>query len=327
MRSAPLVAVGVLALSPFLLGAAPDDAGVKLDWPVACRVGVDCQIQNYVDHDPSPAVKDQACGTRTYDGHDGIDIRLPSTAAMRRGVDVLAAANGRVQGVRDGVADVSVDIAGPQSVAGRECGNGVIVEHAGGFVTQYCHLARGSIRVKAGDAVTAGQPVGHVGMSGLSDFPHLHIGVRKDTKAVDPFAYGAPANACGGGGRSLWRTTAPYEPRVVLNAAFATQTLTLASAEEGPPGPPVGGGPLLIAYVRALGLKGGDVQALTLTGPDGKVIGRADGQVVPRDQPLRLLFVGGRRPPQGWAKGRYTARYTVSVGGKTVLTRAFVATL
>ncbi len=327
MRPTPLLALGAGALAPLLLGAAPGPAEIRLDWPVACRAGADCQIQNYVDHDPSPEAKDQTCGSRTYDGHKGVDIRLTSTGAMRRGVDVLAAADGRVQGGRDGMADVSVDLGGPQSVAARECGNGVVVEHAGGFVTQYCHMAQGSVRVKAGDAVKAGQPLGKVGMSGLSDFPHLHLSVRKDGKPVDPFAYGAALETCGAPGRSLWRTTVPYEPRVVLNAAFAGEALTLATAELGPPAPPAGGGPILIAYVRALGLKGGDMQSLVLRGPDGSVVARNEAQPVPRDQPLRLLFAGARRPAQGWAKGRYTARYTVSAGGRTVLTREFGLTL
>lgn len=325
MRPVPLARLAAAAAVPLLLGAAPPPGEIRLDWPVACRAGTDCQIQNYVDHDPSPAAKDQTCGTRTYDGHDGVDIRLASTGAMRRGVDVVAAADGRVQGVRDGVADVSVDIAGPQSVEGRECGNGVVLSHSGGFATQYCHLARGSVRVKAGDAVKAGTVLGRVGMSGLSDFPHLHLSVRKDDRPVDPFAYGAPAGSCGGG-RSLWRAAVPYEARVVLNAAFAAEPLTLASAEDGPPAPPAGGGPVLIAYVRVIGLKGGDRQALVLRGPDGTVIRRNEAEV-PRDQPLRLLFTGARRPEQGWAKGRYTARYTVSAGGRTVLSRDFALTL
>ncbi len=312
-------AVGLLAAAP----AAP--APPALAWPVACRLGVDCQIQNYVDRDPSPAVVDYQCGARSYEGHDGVDIRLPGTAAMRRGVDVLAAADGRVQGIRDGMADVSVDAGGPASVRDKECGNGVIVTHAGGLVTQYCHLAQGSVKVKAGDVVKTGDALGRVGMSGLSDFPHLHLGVRLNEKAVDPFSYGAAPGQCRAG-RSLWRETPAYQARAVLNAGFSSQTLTLESAEAGPE-PARADGAVLIAYVRLLGIKQGDVQTLEVRGPGGTMVARNQAAAATRDQPLRLLFTGARKPAAGWPKGRYTARYTVSASGKTVLTRDFALSL
>ena len=35
----------------------------------------------------------------------------------------------------------------------------VVIDHGGGWETQSCHLARGSIRVKVGQAVAAGQPI------------------------------------------------------------------------------------------------------------------------------------------------------------------------
>jgi hypothetical protein len=42
----------------------------------ACELGKICFVQNYVDVDPGPAALDFTCGSATYDGHKGIDIRL-----------------------------------------------------------------------------------------------------------------------------------------------------------------------------------------------------------------------------------------------------------
>lgn len=53
-------------------------------------------------------------------------------------------------------------------------GNHVVIRHADGLFSILGHLKQGSVTVKAGDAVTAGQTVAAVGNSGTSMFPHLH---------------------------------------------------------------------------------------------------------------------------------------------------------
>jgi murein DD-endopeptidase MepM/ murein hydrolase activator NlpD len=122
---------------------------------------------------------------------------------QREGVEVQASAPGRVIGVRDGVDDISVRTIGKAAVVGQECGNGAVIEHGNGWSTQYCHMAKGSLRIKQGDLVDLGQPLGLVGLSGDTEFPHLHFTVRHQGRIVDPFAHAAPPNSCGGG-RSRW---------------------------------------------------------------------------------------------------------------------------
>jgi len=53
-------------------------------------------------------------------------------------------------------------------------GNYLLIEGAEG-VTFYAHLRRGSLRVRAGDRVSPGDPLGAVGHSGRSTMPHLHF--------------------------------------------------------------------------------------------------------------------------------------------------------
>jgi len=195
-----------LALISLCLVAAIDagaEEAISLALPVKCQPGLTCFFQNYVDHDASDKVRDYSCGGRSYNGHDGTDIRIRNLEVQRQGVEVLAAAPGRVIGGRNDMEDISVKTAGKAAIAGKECGNGVMLEHEGGWRTQYCHMAKGSVRVKAGDQVTTGQPIGLVGLSGDTEFYHLHFTVRRHGKIVDPFAYGAPENSCGGG-QPLW---------------------------------------------------------------------------------------------------------------------------
>jgi murein DD-endopeptidase MepM/ murein hydrolase activator NlpD len=96
--------------------------------------------------------------------HQGLDLHA------RQGDPVASAAPG------------TVSHAGPAGTYG----NLVIVKHEGGYSTRYAHLS--TVGVAVGDKVTAGQRVGEVGSTGLSDGPHLHFEVRKGDQAIDPTA-------------------------------------------------------------------------------------------------------------------------------------------
>jgi len=309
-----------------LLAPADAPANPVLAQPIACVIGKDCEIQNYVDRDPGPGAVDYRCGSRTYDAHTGVDFRIRDMAAQRAGVAVLAAADGKVLRVRDGVADVSVKQTGPGAVKGQECGNGLVVEHVSGLSTQYCHMAKGSIMVKPGAMVKTGDKLGLVGLSGNTEYPHLHLTVRHGATVVDPFApdAGAGAGHCGAG-PDLWRSDAhaafAYRAGAVLNAGFAAGPIDMATVEAGDIPSPNASASALIAYVRAIGLKAGDQQSLTITAPDGKILAQGGGDPLPRDQAQRLLYVGKPRSALGWPKGRYVATYRVLRAGKVALER------
>lgn len=72
----------------------------------------------------------------------------------------------------------------------------MVLVHPGGWETQYCHMAMGSIGVLADEPVRAGQSLGRVGLSGNTQFPHLHFAVREGARKVDPFRPFAPADSC-----------------------------------------------------------------------------------------------------------------------------------
>ena len=118
---------------------------IQLGMPIACEVGRTCYIQHYVDIDPSASAKDYKCGTLTYDKHNGTDFRVPSLEAQQAGVEVLASASGRVLRTRDGAQDGGFRRSEREAVRDVECGNGVVIEHAEGWETQYCHMANGSL--------------------------------------------------------------------------------------------------------------------------------------------------------------------------------------
>ena len=98
----------ILAFGLFLLAGSHAADPFTLALPINCEVGSTCFIQNYVDQDSSEKVSDFQCGSRTYNGHDGTDIRLPDTDIQKNGVSVLAAAAGRIMHVRGGMDDVGI---------------------------------------------------------------------------------------------------------------------------------------------------------------------------------------------------------------------------
>ena len=329
MRS--LSALPLLPLLVLLSAAAPGPPRLAL--PLACKPGVDCQVQNHVDRDPGPGARDFRCGGQTYEAHSGTDIRLTDHAARLRGVDVLAAAPGRVVRLRDGEPDISVKDPAAPPVAGRECGNAVVIDHGGGWETQSCHLAQGSIRVKVGQEVAAGQPIARVGLSGNTEYPHLHLTVRQGARTVDPFQPdGGAACAAQAEGAGLWTPAAAaalaYRPGgAVLNAGFAGSAVDNAQVEAGTVPRPSPFAPALVAYVRATNLQAGDRPVLTLTGPTGIVITRSEGAPLDRNKAQWLIYTGSRTPPGGWVDGRYQADYSVIRDGRTVLHRSFDVTL
>ncbi len=87
------------------------------------------------------------------------------------GTVVCAAREGRVVGVRD-----DSTFSGPNPKF-KPLGNYVIIKHADGTFADYHHLQSGGAKVKIGDQVKVGQPIGLSGNTGYSTKPHLHFAV------------------------------------------------------------------------------------------------------------------------------------------------------
>lgn len=65
-------------------------------------------------------------------------------------------------------------------------GNLVRLRHSDGYVTEYMHLHKFAAGLAAGNRIDKGQTIGYVGTTGRSTGPHLHFGVKKNGKYLDP---------------------------------------------------------------------------------------------------------------------------------------------
>jgi len=96
--------------------------------------------------------------------HLGVDY------AASTGTPVWAGADGRVR------------------FAGRNGPNGnlVTIRHSGGFESQYAHLHRIKGGIRPGTFVKQRELIGFVGSTGRSTGPHLHFGLKKYNRHIDP---------------------------------------------------------------------------------------------------------------------------------------------
>ncbi|WP_264210507.1 M23 family metallopeptidase [Leisingera thetidis] len=299
--------------------AAPAAAGdFLLQFPLDCTLGEDCHIQQYTDHDPGPGAADFTCGSLSYEGHKGTDIALPYLSGMQAGVTVRAAADGVVLGTRDSMADEYATDGNAARIAGKECGNGVVLRHGGGWETQYCHMKQGSIRVESGMKVKAGDPLGQVGLSGNTQFPHLHLSVRKDGEVADPFAPDARGSCGPDTGRTLWAEPPPYQPGGVLGAGFSTAVPDYGAIKNGTAdeAPLAADAPAFVFWAYAFGGRAGDSLELTVAGPEGELVSQRE--TLTKNQ-AQFFRAAGRRLRGGhWPAGTYTGRARLLRNGDEV---------
>lgn len=101
---------------------------------------------------------------KRYRAHLGIDY------AARSGTPIKAAGNGKVTHV------------GTKGGYGKT----VIIKHQDGYKTLYAHMRAYRKGIRSGKWVKKGQVIGYVGSTGISTGPHLHFGLYKNNRAINP---------------------------------------------------------------------------------------------------------------------------------------------
>ncbi len=104
---------------------------------------------------------------KRYRAHLGIDY------ANRTGTPIRATARGKIihRGWKGGY------------------GKCIIIQHNNGIRSLYAHMSRFRKGLKIGSKVTQGRVIGYIGTTGRSTGPHLHFGMYKKGKPVNPARY------------------------------------------------------------------------------------------------------------------------------------------
>lgn len=101
-------------------------------------------------------------GKKSSEFHSGVDL------SAKAGTPIYAMLPGEV-------ANIGYDY---------HSGNYIKLRH-GNFTVSYCHLIR-KPAIPIGSKVFPGQPVAHVGSTGRSTGPHLHITLKRNGRVIDP---------------------------------------------------------------------------------------------------------------------------------------------
>lgn len=103
---------------------------------------------------------------KIYRAHLGVDY------SANIGTKVFSAADGKIifKGIKGGY------------------GRTVVIKHDSGYKTLYGHLSSFDKKLKIGQKIKQGQLIAFSGNSGVSSGPHLHFGVYRNEKPVDPLS-------------------------------------------------------------------------------------------------------------------------------------------
>ena len=229
---------------------------------------------------------------------------------------MIAAAAGEVIVADDGIEDRLMQDTGPGKTPRERNGNRVAIHHGDGWVTTYAHLMKGTLAVKVGERVARGQKLGLIGLSGNSDFPHVHFAVSHGNQVLDPFTTQAPDSGCGRPGASLWSAAAQaqlaYSSGGLLSAGFLGHQPSHREVMDGISNAArlSDASPVLIFYASAWGLQEGDTQTMAILDPDGKVFVEKT-EAVERNRATTSRWIGRRLRGQAWPAGTYRGIYRV----------------
>lgn len=301
-----------------LFGFLPAGYGQDAVFPVACQPGLSCFILSYPDIDKQEGVaKDFACGGLAGDGDVFLRIGMSSIEALRNPVDVLATRAGVVTDVQDNAKDLLI-LHRHQLMQGDSlCGNGVVIDHGGGIQSAYCHLRMGSVKVKKGQRVEAGEVIGAVGQSGFATWPQLGFSMRAGGMMIDPITSMTDIEGCGFKPHPaipLPPAFAQYNPAAIVAVGFSEDEHSLGSMLRGAAqhqGMMDSEAESLTFWATIIGVRRGDEINITLFDARGRPF-ETQEIIAAADEAHTPINVTRKRGYARWRKGVYTGRISLT---------------
>lgn len=292
-------------------------SAIPLTFPVDCKLGSDCYIQQYMSDTTAANARDYVGGHLTSSNHNGTDIALPAFSQIKSNIRVVAVADGTVTAVQDNEPD-HYNRNYTTNAQTNTCGNEVSIQHAAGWQSQYCHMKYESIVVKPGESVKAGQTIGYVGASGVADYPHLHLTVRQNGQVVDPFV------------AHLWQKPVPYHSQGLISMGVSDRVQSEIDTANDPAqqqqfSPQRDNA--IVAWARAYGATQGQLQRFVFYQPNGQMYQAPFVSVITKDYPQIYSYAGYDLSDPNLPKGSWKVVYqmrTLFGSWKTLGERDFI---
>lgn len=163
----------------------PEKYGVSSMAEIASESGVTLFANTWVNNPSSPIQYPFPVGVPISAAFGSVAY-ASEFATPHNGVDLTPGAGAEIHAVAAGTVRIATE-------AGGDYGVTVTIDHiidGQPVATRYGHMQYGSLQVKQGDKVTAGQVIGRVGQTGKATGPHLHLEVLLGgTNRIDPMPW------------------------------------------------------------------------------------------------------------------------------------------
>ena len=306
----------IIAVVIALLAIPAKANAIELLFPVACHLMTDCWITDHVDLDQGLSrSEDYMCGDKASDNNKSTHISLANRKAASNIFPVMASANGTVIKAQN---------------VGGFCGEHVVIQHDDHWETSYCHLKEASVKIRKGQTVARGDVIGEIGLSGLTEWPHLSFAVTRNGMVFDPFSGRSTLEGCHTKSQPLWEGgfNPPYEPAHVTDIGFTVGRVAERDIALGNM-PDIDRidvkTPQLSVWAMLMNIKRNDQITMILENPDEKVINKIQISVEDDKNIFPIYFVTRRKDflwPSGYYKGSVTI--TRDLNGSDITVGQFV---
>ncbi len=290
---------------------------IELSFPVACSLMNNCWITNHVDLDrKADFAEDYMCGSKTTDGSNSTHISLGSLSAAKDNIPVIATADGQVT-----IAQNNTGF----------CGTRVLIDHGGGWESNYCHLSAKNLFVKEGQRIKKNQIIGTIGTTGKTDWPHLSYALLRNGMVFDPFSGRTNLEGCRPNSAPLWseKMNPLYEPAQVTSIGFDVGYINGDAIKNGAIKSATAidsNTPQLSLWALMMNVQKDDIIEIQIIEPSGRFL-KEQAITVKQNSKYFPIYLSTLRNNFIWDKGVYKGVMTITrnVNGNDIKTGKFTS--
>lgn len=158
--------------------------------------------------------------------------------------------------------------------------------------------------------------MGKIGLSGRTQFPHVHVSVRRNGNSIDPFAPSGRLTR-NASADTLWDTEIEYDAGGLLSLRFFDHLPKIETLRFGRETAPITNqSPAIVIAAFGFGEQKGDIVTLRIDGPRSTVFEHS--VTMDRNQAQFMRSGGKKLSRRIWRSGEYHAKATMTRDGQII---------